>query len=399
VHLSKKIDEIQNRICRTIFDFPVILENVVELGEERIREELKIEEVIQLPGEAWTNPKIYRKVELEIAEKFQQLKEFHTRWLTLQESYSLSAKRISEKKLRSYREEADHLQEQMKELALSLHLNHRQVDRLIDIYTKTAQRRSDQYENLRMLGKWEHLHNETKERLIGSNIRLVISIAKKYSTAGMELIDLIQEGNTGLIKAVENFDYTKGYKFSTYATWWIKQSITRAIGDKAKTIRIPANMLEIVRKVMRASRHYIQKNGFEPTVDELSKICDISPKKVKMALEASQEPVSLDATAGNDDNNRIGDFIPDNTVDAPTQQANLRIIRNMINSILSSLDEKEQGIIRMRYGLDDGRVKTLKETGDRHDISRERVRQIETRALSKLKHPSRIKQLINAVMD
>jgi RNA polymerase primary sigma factor len=249
------------------------------------------------------------------------------------------------------------------------------------------------------LGKWELLRNTAKERLIRCNLRLVISIAKGYSSGGMEFIDLVQEGNAGLIKAVENFDYTKGYKFSTYATWWIKQAITRAMGNKGKVIRLPANMLDIVRKIIKAQRSFVQRNGCEPTAEELALITQLSLKKVNMALEAAQDPVSLDTYMDDEDKSKLSDFLEDPNARSPSDTTNLQTVRKMLQSVLETLDEKEQDIITMRFGLDDGRVRTLKETGCAFDISRERVRQIESKALAKLKHPTRTKQLMDLVMD
>jgi RNA polymerase primary sigma factor len=277
--------------------------------------------------------------------------------------------------------------------ALSLNINHRQIDRLILQFKKEVQDSNANHEGLRKLCQWESLRNKTKEELINANVRLVVSIAKKYVNAGLEMIDLVQEGNTGLIRAVENFDYTKGYKFSTYATWWIKQSITRAIADKAKTIRIPANMLDIVRKVLRASRHHIQIHGQEPTVEELSKKVSLPEKKIKLALSISQDPISMDNYTDDENKSRFSDFLEGKNAEKPNSSTNEKLIRDMIENVLSFLDDKEQKIVSMRFGLDDGRVKTLKETGDKYDISRERVRQIEVKAISKLKHPHRVKQL------
>jgi RNA polymerase primary sigma factor len=394
VHLSQRIDEIQKRICQIIFELPCVMEAIIDVKNQIEDEGLKIEEVVQIPNEAWTQQDVYATETERVLKTFEDIKEVYDEWQSVQHSLANAIERgDSDEKIDVITAQLRVQTERIMDKSLSLHLNHKQTDRLTALYKRELQRNPSEIEQLKKISHWENMRNQAKEELISANVRLVVSIAKKYISRGMELIDLVQEGNTGLIRAVENFDYTKGYKFSTYATWWIKQSITRAIGDKSKTIRIPANMLDIVRKVMRASRQFVQTKGYEASPEELSQETSLSLKKVKMALEISQEPISLDTYTGNEQKSRLGDFIEDKNVQIPSEATNLKILRDMINSVLASLDEKEQAIIRMRFGLDDGRIKTLKETGDKHQISRERVRQIESKAISKLKHPSRMKHL------
>lgn len=269
------------------------------------------------------------------------------------------------------------------------------VDDPVRMYLKEIGKVSllDADDEIELAKRMEQGDEEAKRRLAEANLRLVVSIAKRYVGRGMQFLDLIQEGNLGLIKAVEKFDYRKGFKFSTYATWWIRQAITRAIADQARTIRIPVHMVETINKLIRVSRQLLQDLGREPTPEEIANEMNLEEDKVREILKIAQEPVSLETPIGEEEDSHLGDFIPDDDAQAPAEAATFILLKEQLIEVLDTLTPREQKVLRLRFGLDDGRARTLEEVGKEFDVTRERIRQIEAKALRKLRHPSRSKKL------
>jgi RNA polymerase primary sigma factor len=386
---AMQMESAQEKLFDMAFRSPAVLESLYRIATELKRNVLECADVLQVEEDVIDNKEECDKLRSAFIHTVARLKHKNKLLSDLSGKTGSAAYRKRRDDLQA---KIDALRRENIELCRQLNLNAKQVQHILDKYKEQLKKKNEEA-LLAEFKTWEDKRNQAKCAIIEANVRLVVSIAKKYTLRGMEIIDLIQEGNRGLIKAVENFDYRKGYKFSTYATWWIKQAISRAINDKSKTIRIPANTLDIVNKTIRFCRKRVTEMGTEPTHEEIARALGYSVNKVQMALEYSLDPISLDMEIGTDGTTTFGEYIEDPKAGDPAQRMSLIKLREQIKTVLDSLADKEREIVTMRFGLDDGRIKTLKEIGEAFNISRERVRQIETKALAKLKHPSRTKQL------
>jgi len=389
VEHAQRIEAANNKLYELAFATPVALETLYLLAERLRHGELEPADVLRLDEEQAGDTEASQQAREEFLKAITQIRRRNTQADNL---LGLAGKSASKPRQAQFREKARALTAMSLEQCRTLPLNARQVQELLGKLQAYLEQKGEA-KTIEEFRHWEHERDAAKCALNEANVRLVVSIAKRHTMRGMEIIDLIQEGNRGLIRAVENFDYRRGYRFSTYATWWIRQAISRAINDKSKAIRIPANTQDLVNRALRTVRRWVMEYGHEPTPEEIAKELDCPVSKVQMALEYSLDPISLDMEVGKDGGATFGEYLEDPAAENPAERLSVLGLRDQIREVLDSLADKEREIVTMRVGLDDGRVKTLKEIGEVFHISRERVRQIETKAISKLKHPSRTRLL------
>lgn len=368
-----------------------VVENIIKKGKKK--EELSYEyidnQLDELDLENVEKQKVYKVLE---SEGIDLLTEKEVKESNMTKAEKAKVKERNERQQKMKEEKEDDSDDDEKEISIPKGVN---VDDPVRMYLKEIGKVDllTKQEEIDLAKRIEAGDEEARQQLCEANLRLVVSIAKKYVGRGMLFLDLIQEGNLGLIKAVKKFDWRKGYKFSTYATWWIRQAITRAIADQARTIRVPVHMVETINKLIRIQRQLLQDLGREPKPEEIAKEMGISVEKVRKILKIAQEPVSLETPIGEEEDSHLGDFIEDQDSPAPAESAAFSLLKDQLEGVLDSLTSREQKVLKLRFGIDDGRARTLEEVGKQFDVTRERIRQIEAKALRKLKHPSRSKKL------